>query len=447
LINATHTAQTNFNTGIQRVVRRVCECSQQLQQSLDAECIPVCYCGKRLFAAPSVAGQRSWDERTWDTAGRSIASTWQFVDQQLEHVCPAVGQRLKKLRVRLRKALYPRSLARAAAAGADWVRGRQITPRSDDIVLMLDTSWQSRSALYDLAHRHGCYIAQIVYDLLPVTHPDFFAPDIVSNYRQWIEEAMRRAHSFWAISKTVRDELYQFWQQHAATGTAAQFFAPECFRTFRLGADLARVPANEPPRAAIRNLFNGNQPVFFSVGTVEPRKNHLWLLSAFERHWSRGGQGQWVLAGRLGWNAQEIAHRIQEHPKYGSRMFWYKDASDGEVQFMYRHARATAYVSVAEGFGLPIVESLHHGTEVLASDTPIHREVGGQNVCYCSLDVLDDVVCQLDRLASSPKPTENYQQPVLVPSWSKCTDQLLRDVVARAKCDKSRQVTPSERAA
>ncbi len=187
-----------------------------------------------------------------------------------------------------------------------------------------------------------------------------------------------------------------------------------------------------PPRAAIAQLFD-DAPVVFSVGTIEERKNHLWLLSAFERHWQRGAGTRLVLAGRAGWNSEPIVQRITHHAAFGSRLFWFHDASDDEIRFLYQNACATAYVSVAEGFGLPIIESLHHGTPVLASDTAIHREVGRQQVLYCSLTDLDDVTAKLEQIVSGAPPRQARTDQLLVPSWQECTDQLLGHVLAQAR--------------
>ena len=58
---------------------------------------------------------------------------------------------------------------------------------------------------------------------------------------------------------------------------------------------------------------------------------------------------------------------------------------DAEVEHAYRNARAMVCGSIAEGFGLPIVEALRHGQTVIASDLPIHREVGGAACDYFDL--------------------------------------------------------------
>jgi alpha-1,2-rhamnosyltransferase len=60
----------------------------------------------------------------------------------------------------------------------------------------------------------------------------------------------------------------------------------------------------------------------------------------------------------------------------------FTDLTDGELVHAYRHAKALVFPSLAEGFGLPIVEAIASGTRVFASDIPVHREIGGDACVY-----------------------------------------------------------------
>ncbi len=436
IIDTTHTAKTGLNTGIQRVVGRVTECSKTLQDQLGVECIPVQCHGGRVISVPRIAGVRSWDERLFDGIRDGGSSLARSIGTRASACSPTITRNLQRLGTRCRKTLYPRSLVRSATFAVARLRGREVKLQASDIVLMLDTSWGTSPVLYELARKHGCYIAQVVYDLLPVTHPQFFSPKIVPCFGQWLEYALARVDGLWAISQTVRDELYDYYRQRCAVdpnlAAAVPRLAADKFRSFRLGADLMSTDQQRLPRESIRAIFGAAEPVFLSVGTIEPRKNHAWLISAFDRYWEKGGQAKLVLVGRAGWDCDAIEQRIERHGVYGTRLFWLKDADDDEVQYMYRHARAMLYGSLAEGFGLPIIEALHQGTDVLASDTPIHREVGGKNVTYFALDLLEDLVQKIHTFADSPKPAPTDRLPS-APTWNTCADQLLGDVLSVAR--------------
>ena len=139
---------------------------------------------------------------------------------------------------------------------------------------------------------------------------------------------------------------------------------------------------------------------YLVVSTIEPRKNHLGILDAFDRVWPQCPDARLVIAGRAGWMYDEILRRIRRHPQFERQLIWFNDLTDTELDFCYRHARAVISASFAEGFGLPIVEALQHGRRVLASDIPVHREVGGDFCAYFdphNATALADLVLRLEQ--------------------------------------------------
>lgn len=400
-------------------------------------CVPVMCCQGSVYAAPQILGQLSWDERLTAGVRGGFASCLHSVDQRVASVSPAASRLLRRTGTRCRKLLYPRSLARAVSTALTHWRGQRIELQASDILLLLDGAWSAASRLSDLGRRCDCFIAQVVYDLLPCTHPECFSPSVVEQFRQWLHGTWQFADGYWAISRTVRDELYAYCLQHAeaveSDGNPKLPLSPDRFRHFQLGADL--VPEDDAlrPRPALEDLFGDSTPVFVSVGTIEPRKNHQWLVSAFERYWAEGGCGRLVLAGRAGWYCDDIRQRIVTHPRLGRQLFWYQDASDDEITYLYRRSRALVYPSIAEGFGLPIAEALLQGTRVLASDIVVHREVGGQHATYFSLAGNDDLVSQL-HAAERLNADQLHARPCrLMPTWDECTAQLIEDVLQIAR--------------
>ncbi len=449
LIDATNTASTGYTTGIQRVVRRVAECAQGLQSELGVECVPVFYRYGHFFSVPDIAQPKGWGGRLSTALQSSAGSAWWSFES---NVSPAVSSFVQRVGTRCRKTFYPRTLARALAKARVSMRYSEIQLQPDDIILLLDASWSTPPALYESARQRGCFMAQVVYDLIPLTHRQFVPVAFTEQFEAWINAALDQVDCCWAISQTVCDELQEYYQkrlalQHESTiDTSASRLSAEKFRAFRLGADLATDRVQATPRRSIKKLFSGPEPVFFSVGTIEPRKNHKWLLAAFSKYWEQGGQAKLVLAGRRGWHREDICNAIEQHPLYGRNLLWYTNAKDTEVQYMYKHARAFVFASMTEGFGLPIVESLHQGTCVLASDIPIHREVGGDNATYFSLGDHDDLVKKLHCVAGSTKPT-GLQDWSLVPTWEVSTRRLLSDVLKMASQRQGHDRQPPARGA
>ena len=112
---------------------------------------------------------------------------------------------------------------------------------------------------------------------------------------------------------------------------------------------------------------------------------------------------------------------VHNHPQLGKRLFVYHDLSDAEIDACYRKSQAVVFPSRTEGFGLPIVEALYRGCPVLASDIPIHHEVGGehcgffplenaQQLCHMLIDALDQPVSNRPNKRTKLKQVLNWKE-------------------------------------
>jgi glycosyltransferase involved in cell wall biosynthesis len=119
----------------------------------------------------------------------------------------------------------------------------------------------------------------------------------------------------------------------------------------------------------------GSQDYLLIVSTIEPRKNHLTLLSAWERLRAERFPGlSLVVVGSLGWHHRSIVKKFVPWLERGE-LFMIEDVPSPELRLLYKHARATVCPSFFEGFDLSGVEAMMSGGAVVASDIPVHREI------------------------------------------------------------------------
>jgi glycosyltransferase involved in cell wall biosynthesis len=139
-----------------------------------------------------------------------------------------------------------------------------------------------------------------------------------------------------------------------------------------LAPDLAPPP---PERAAADRAALGlDRPYLLHVGTLEPRKNLAFLVTAFDR--LAAFDGLLVLAGMRGWKVEPILAAIRAARRAADiRVLDF--VPDHRLPSLYAGAELLVFPSLYEGFGLPPLEAMACGAPVLASAIPVLREVLG----------------------------------------------------------------------
>ncbi|MFO0922750.1 MAG: glycosyltransferase family 1 protein [Pirellulales bacterium] len=265
-------------------------------------------------------------------------------------------------------------------------RSPKLTIHEGDLVILPDAYWTRRGVWKAAQHarQQGAVVATLIYDLIPLTHPEFVGAKRCAGFREYLHHAIENSDILTSISATVSDELERYIDANRATLKRI----PTHLNHFTLGAEFHR--AKGEVRTGLKELFPNEpakqqKPPYLMVATFDPRKNHRYLLDAFDRLWNDGSDAKLVLIGRVGSLCEDLIQRIQNHPQIGKQLFAFHDVQDFELQHCYQFCRGVLFPSIVEGFGLPIVESLWFGKRTFASDTPIHREVGKEDCIYFDL--------------------------------------------------------------
>jgi len=388
LVECTHVFKhPKINSGIQRVVRNVIK---QLPPSAEGvECVPVVLLKGELYRVTRLAPLHSPLFNAIVTFGERLERLahrfWQL-HQRLDSRCPT------KL---ARRVLYiGYRLTTFGAFGVplrliDRINRHQLPKRctplqhqAGDQLVLLDSSWHSDFFLHaERLKRDGVGIVAVIYDLIPLSHPQFYDTRLVQVFSEWFDWITRTADGYMAISATVVDQVREELQRRLGPAQIENRW----FDYFHLGSelDLQSVGAVVEPR--LERLFATPEPVFLMVSTIEPRKNHGYLLDAFERAWANGSKARLCIAGRIGWKCDALLDRVRSHSELNRRLFMFNDLSDTSLEHAYAHASALVFPSFVEGFGLPLVEAMQRGLPAMGSDIAVFREIGGEFMAYFDL--------------------------------------------------------------
>lgn len=139
--------------------------------------------------------------------------------------------------------------------------------------------------------------------------------------------------------------------------------------------EAASLPAGNADPDEVATRLKIPKPYLLFVGTLEPRKNLVRLVRAYRRAAAKGLGHALVLAGPLGWGSQELVREIALDGPGEVVMTGTLGADD--LDAVFRGASAFAYVSVYEGFGLPVLEAMVRGIPVVGSNSSSVPEVAG----------------------------------------------------------------------
>ena len=200
----------------------------------------------------------------------------------------------------------------------------------------------------------------LIHDVIPLELPQFQRPGTPEKFRQKIDVVARLA-----------DRV--IFNSEASKRAAAPFFEGDNFEP--VVAHLGVTPAL-PNVQDIPNNLDLSQPYFLTVGTIEPRKNHRFLLDL----WAQMGPGapQLLICGKRGWNNEDVFARLDQLPPDGP-IKELPDLSDAAIAALAQNTCAALFPSLAEGFGLPPVECAILGSRILCNDLEIMREVLGEH--------------------------------------------------------------------
>lgn len=405
LVDCTQTLATSRHSGIPRVVRNIIRYGGAAAALHGATIVPI-----------------RFEDGHFQVVGLSPHGIILDVD---EHVPASFSHPvLRRLRI-----LVPTTVVRFVRA--QWRRLRAIPLRGqpavfgpDDTLLLADSSWSAKYwRLVDAAQAAGARLGVVQYDFIPHTHPEFVTKRLANAFRGWMRNTLKRADFVAAISEAVAIEARVELRRMGRDPERASPFV----QSFRLGSDVKPVSETGAVRAELKEfLAAAADGPYLTVGTIEPRKNQMILPAVFEEVWKTVPQARLLVAGFVGWKGDELIRRMRQHPRYGTHLMHFGDLNDLEIDHAYSHARALIFPSLAEGFGLPIVESLSHGIRVFASDIPVHREVGG---AWCSYFAPSDVAGFAGQIVRWERDGDFEKTPpegaFSSPTWQQAVEQLM----------------------
>jgi glycosyltransferase involved in cell wall biosynthesis len=224
-----------------------------------------------------------------------------------------------------------------------------------------------------------------VHDLIIYDHPEWFPGGSAGVFWRWIlvPRALKRASRLIAVSQATKMQI---------------------INRFRIDKELIDVVyeggtgwEGGSGLSNIMTAHNIRPPFLLYVGTLEPRKNLVRLLEAFAALCARRGAWQLVLAGKYGWKYEPILSAVKQL-NLASHVILTGYIKPADKQVLYQKAAGLAYPSLAEGFGLPVLEAMQAGLPVLTSNLSSLPEVAGSAAIMVDPYSVESIKSGLEKL-------------------------------------------------
>tara|TARA_R110000868_G_scaffold380784_1_gene646855 strand:+ start:31798 stop:33189 length:1392 start_codon:yes stop_codon:yes gene_type:complete len=228
------------------------------------------------------------------------------------------------------------------------------------------------------------------YDSIPLTSPDVCGPDYCSHrtdMKQCSEDSI-----YVCISNSARDGLLKFRPQLENKSVVIPCIVLPQYHKVH----------DDRKREALL----GNGEYILCVSSLEPRKNYLTLIRAWERYRNKHNSDlKLVIVASAGWKNDEIKQTMSHYLESGDIVHLSGIAFE-ELMVVYSHAKALVFLSYQEGFGYAPLEAMQCECPTIVSDIPVFHEVMGEASLYCNPYDIDSVVGEMEKLFISTEAAE-----------------------------------------
>jgi glycosyltransferase involved in cell wall biosynthesis len=229
----------------------------------------------------------------------------------------------------------------------------------------------------------------VIHDLAFEHYPATVPPRALNFYQKYAPRYAERADHIIAVSEFTKNDIVERYGVPPAKITVVHNGVSDLFK-----------PLDEPQRQQVRKRYAAGKPYFLFVSALQPRKNLLRLLEAYDRFRERTGQKvKLLVAGAHTWAKDEINNKVKSL-KHAGDVTFLGHLSQQELADVTASALALAYVSLFEGFGIPIAEALYTETPVICSNTSAMPVVAGDAALLIDPVSVEGISIALERIAA-----------------------------------------------
>ncbi len=297
------------------------------------------------------------------------------------------------------------------------------TVRSRDIFLVLGEFWSvsGMGASLQNMKNSGAIVGVFLHDILPLAVPEHYEPAGTRLFVKGIVDSL-----------TLADFILTDSEYTKASLTMHMDSAPDELpvRVVPLGHELSLpAPVEVNISAAVAAILETKYVL--CTGTIEARTNPGYLFNIWKIMMRSGRPNipYLVFAGPIGWSVEDFIHQLEACDYLDRRVLFVSDATDPELDALYRNCMLTVFPSFVEGAALPVGESLTHEKICICSAEGGIPETGGELLDYVDPYNVRDGLQRLLHYLDHPELRRNRELEIAGKfrprSWRQAADDLL----------------------
>ncbi|MEI8232989.1 MAG: glycosyltransferase family 1 protein [bacterium] len=262
----------------------------------------------------------------------------------------------------------------------------------------------------------GAKTVVTIHDLAYEYFPKLFLPSDHYKLKHWSRQAVTQADQVIAVSEATKHDLVTLYETPASKISVVHN---------GYDADVFNLdPKISPALLANWQLKTGGYILF--LGTIQPRKNAIKLVQAFHLLKESGYKGKLVIAGSIGWLADDTLAVIKSSPEF-SDIVMTGYVSDEVRKTLYTYADVYVLPSLYEGFGVPAIEAMGCGAPVaVANNSSLPEVVGSAGLYFNAVDPADIARAVTEIKSDRDKWVKKSLARAKSFSWDKCAQETLQ---------------------
>lgn len=219
----------------------------------------------------------------------------------------------------------------------------------------------------------------ISHDIAYAHYPEHIPWTTRKYYQYFFPKFHKLAKRIVTVSQATKKDIIQTYGLNNANITVGYNSVPNKFE-----------PILEVEKEAIREQYTSGKPFFIYVGAVHPRKNIVRLIQAFDIYKAKSSRDyKLLIVGRKAWKNNDL-EKVYQGLAYRSDII-FTDTFVPDVSKILASSEGLAYVSLFEGFGIPLLEAMHTEVPLLTSNTSSMPEVAGDAAILVNPKNIEDI--------------------------------------------------------